>query len=45
MVGGGPIYGLREFAVASPWELLAFAAVGVVAAGAGVGFMQLLALG
>lgn len=45
VVGGGPIYGLREFAVVSPWELVAFGAVGLMGAVAGVGFMALLGLG
>jgi len=45
VVGGGPIYGLREFAIDSPLEYVAFAALGVVAALAGVGLMKLLAVG
>lgn len=45
VVGGGPIYGLRAFEVVSSWELLAFAAVGLVAAVAGVAFMALLGAG
>ncbi len=42
VVGGGPIYGLREFAIGSPAEYLAFLGLGLVAALVGVGFMQLL---
>jgi CIC family chloride channel protein len=45
IVGGGPIYGPRAFDLVSSTELIAFGALGVVAALAGVGFMKLLALG
>jgi len=45
IVGGGPIYGARAFTLISNSELIAFAALGVVAALAGVGFMKLLGLG
>ena len=44
-LGGGPIYGARSFVVNEPWEFAAFAALGVLAALATVGFMKLLAGG
>ena len=43
VVGGGPIYGQRAFSVTSNWEFFAFAAVGLVAAGAGLVFKDVLA--
>ncbi|MBK7861962.1 MAG: chloride channel protein [Archangiaceae bacterium] len=43
--GEGPIYGSRAFAMRSPFELAAFAALGVLCAVAAVGFMLLLARG
>lgn len=45
VVGGGPIYGLRDFAIGSSAEYLAFALLGVLAAVVAVGFMKLLAGG
>jgi len=45
LVGGGPIYGVRAFELASSGELVAFALLGVGAALAGLGFMKLLGLG
>ncbi|HVV85303.1 MAG TPA: chloride channel protein [Kofleriaceae bacterium] len=45
IVGGGPIYGVHGFEVASQWEFLAFAGVGIAGALAGVGFMSLLGAG
>jgi chloride channel protein, CIC family len=45
VVGGGPIYGQRAFSLTSPSELLAYAALGLVAALAGQGFMKLLSRG
>jgi CIC family chloride channel protein len=45
VVGGGPIYGERAFALASAGEFAAFGVLGVLAALAGVGFMKLLATG
>jgi len=45
IVGGGPIYGVRAFELASSWELVAFFVLGLAAALAGVGFMRLIALG
>jgi CIC family chloride channel protein len=45
IVGGGPIYGARAFALVDNRELFAYLALAVVAAAAAVGFMQLLALG
>ncbi len=45
VVGGGPIYGQRVFTLASHWELLAYAALGLVAALAARGFMRLLSGG
>src|SRR5262245_44336962 len=42
VVGGGPIYGERAFALVSVSEFVAFAAVGAVAALAGVGFLKLI---
>lgn len=45
IVGGGPIYGARAFALASPGELIAFGVLGVVGALAAVGFMGLLGAG
>jgi CIC family chloride channel protein len=45
VVGGGPIYGERAFAVASPFELASYALLGVMAAGAAFVFQQVLARG
>lgn len=45
VVGGGPIYGERAFAVASPYELASYALLGVLAVGAAFAFKQALALG
>jgi CIC family chloride channel protein len=45
LVGGGPIYGERGFAIASHAELLAHAALGVVAAVGAQGFMRVLSFG
>lgn len=44
-VGGGPIYGQRAFTVTTPSELVAHAALGVIAALAAHAFMRLLASG
>lgn len=44
MVGAGPIYGQRVFALQSQAELLAFAVLGVLAAFAAFGFKRALAL-
>ena len=41
-VGGGPIYGQRAFVLGSPWELVAFAVLGLLTAVAAQGFMRLL---
>ncbi len=43
VLGGGPIYGVRAFAVASPWELLAYLALGLAAGGLGPVFLEALA--
>lgn len=43
-VGPGPLYGTHTFAMNSPWELLAFAALGVVVALGAQGFMRVLSL-
>jgi len=45
VVGEGPIYGQRAFDLESPFELLAFAGLGLVAAFGAQGFMRLLSLG
>jgi len=45
VVGAGPIYGARAFELASSTEFVAFAALGVIAALAGVAFMRLLGAG
>jgi CIC family chloride channel protein len=42
VVGGGPLYGPHAFATPGPVELLAFAALGVLAAPVGVGFLRVL---
>ena len=42
LVGEGPIYGVRDFQLQSPIELLAFAGLGLVAALVASGFMRLL---
>ena len=42
LVGGGPIYGQRVFAVSSLWEFLSFAAVGVLSGLGGVVFKRSL---
>ncbi len=44
VVGGAPLYGVRDFDFGAPVELLAFAGLGLVAAPVGVGFLRLLAL-
>lgn len=44
-VGAGPIYGLRDFVVANPGELFAFAAVGLVAALVAFAFTRLVSAG
>jgi CIC family chloride channel protein len=44
-VGGGPIYGLRTFSLASGGELVAFAAVGILAGLVGPAFLVLLDAG
>jgi CIC family chloride channel protein len=45
VVGPGPIYGVRAFFLHSSWELLAFAVLGGLTAGAAQGFMRLLSFG
>ncbi|HSO35524.1 MAG TPA: chloride channel protein [Labilithrix sp.] len=45
LVGGGPIYGERAFAIDSSWELVAHAALGVVAGLGCVAFMRVLGAG
>ncbi len=45
IVGQGPIYGHRAFALLSTLELSAFAGLGILAALAAQGFMRLLSLG
>ncbi|NUO47647.1 MAG: chloride channel protein [Polyangiaceae bacterium] len=45
VVGGGPIYGARSFALTRPEELILYASLGVVAALAAHGFMRLLSTG
>jgi CIC family chloride channel protein len=45
VVGEGPIYGQRVFQLGSPFELLAFAALGLVAAVGTQGFMRILSFG
>lgn len=42
VVGAGPLYGLRSFALTAPAELVAFVAVGVAAALAGLAFVAAL---
>jgi len=42
VVGGGPIYGQRAFALASPYELVSYAALGILAAGGAVAFKKVL---
>jgi CIC family chloride channel protein len=42
-VGGGPLYGTRAFRLVSSWELVLYAALGLLAAFAAVGFRRLLA--
>lgn len=42
LVGGGPIYGQRAFAVSSLWEFVSFAAVGVLSGLGGVIFKRAL---
>lgn len=44
-VGGGPIYGARDFAIASNAEYGAYLALGVAAGAVGAGFLALLADG
>jgi CIC family chloride channel protein len=44
-VGGGPIYGQRAFSTTSTRELVAYAALGLLAALVGQAFMRLLAAG
>jgi CIC family chloride channel protein len=45
VVGGGPIYGARAFAVASPLELASYAFLGVLAVAAAFTFKRTLAFG
>ena len=45
VVGGGPIYGARAFAVASPLEFTSYAFLGVLAVVAAVAFKRTLAFG
>ncbi|MFO0739676.1 MAG: chloride channel protein [Labilithrix sp.] len=45
VVGGGPIYGERAFAIESNWELLAHALLGLAAGVVAYGFQRLLAAG
>ena len=45
LIGEGPLYGQRAFHLASPIELVAFAALGLVAALGSHAFTQLLAFG
>ena len=45
IAGAGPIYGQRVFQLQSPFELVAFAGLGVVAAVGSQGFMRLLSFG
>lgn len=45
VVGGGPIYGERGFVIESNWELLSYAALGLVAGLTAYGFQRLLAAG
>ncbi len=45
IVGEGPIYGQRGFHMRSPFELLAFAGLGLVTAFGAQGFMRLLSMG
>jgi CIC family chloride channel protein len=45
IVGGGPIYGQRTFAVASTSELASYAFLGVIAVAAAFAFKQTLAFG
>jgi len=45
LVGGGPLYGQREFSGGAPIELLTFAVLGVLAACAALSFKALLAVG
>jgi chloride channel protein, CIC family len=44
-IGGGPIYGQRVFTIASSRELLAHAALGILAGFVGQAFMRMLAAG
>ncbi|MBI4263540.1 MAG: chloride channel protein [Acidobacteria bacterium] len=44
IVGGGPIYGQRVFALESTAELVSYCALGIVAALAAIGFKRTLAL-
>jgi CIC family chloride channel protein len=43
-LGPAPLYGLRDFGIPAPAELLAFAGLGLVAAPVGVMFLRLLSL-
>ncbi len=45
LAGGGPIYGVREFALGSGVDLVAFAVLGLIAALGGIGFTRLIGLG
>jgi CIC family chloride channel protein len=45
LVGGGPIYGQREFAFGQPIELLTYGALGLIAALAAIGFKGVLTVG
>lgn len=44
VIGETPLYGVRDFHLDAPLELLAVAGLGLLAAPAGVGFLRLLAL-
>jgi chloride channel protein, CIC family len=44
VIGGTPLYGVRDFGLDPPIELLAVAVLGLLLAPAGVGFLRLLAL-
>jgi CIC family chloride channel protein len=45
LVGGGPIYGQREFTFGQPIELLTYGALGLIAAAAAIGFKGVLTAG
>lgn len=44
VLGGAPLYGVRDFTLPSSVELIAYAGLGLIAAPVGVGFLRLLAL-